>query len=875
MKNMGVNEIRSKFLEFFESKGHLAEKSFPLVPQNDKSLLLINAGMAPLKNYFSGVETPPSNRMTTCQKCIRTGDVENVGYTARHATFFEMLGNFSFGDYFKHESIAWGWEFVTDVLGLPLDKLWATVYLEDDEAYDIWKDEVGIPEERIVRLGKADNFWEIGTGPCGPCSEIYFDMGEKFSCGLDDCAPGCECDRYLEFWNHVFTQFDRQADGTYQPLAKKNIDTGMGLERIACIMQGVDSIFEIDTINHILKAVCKKSGKEYGVDEKTDISIRIITDHIRAVSFLVSDGVMPNNEGRGYILRKLLRRAARHGKLLGIEGNFLVNLVDEVINVSGDAYPELIQREEYIKKIITIEEERFQQTIDQGLEVLINYIKELEVKGVTELSGENAFKLYDTYGFPLDLTMEILEEKNMTVNEDMFKQSMEDQKDRARNARKSDLGWEEDPTRMVDPSITSEFVGYDNLEVDATLKTIILSNDIAGELHEGQEAILILDKSTFYPEGGGQVGDKGLIVKDGFEFKVTDTKKSNNGLILHTGIVVSGSIIRDELVTAKVDPILRLDTSRNHSATHLLHKALRTVLGDHVEQSGSHVDDQRLRFDFTHFQSITKEEIEKIETMVNEMILTPKDVDIVNTSIANAKEMGAMALFGEKYGTEVRVVKMDEYSTELCGGTHLDNTAKVALIKIVSETGVAAGVRRIEAVTGRKVYDMLNSSLEKVSKLSEVVKSNEAELVNKVTSLVAENKDLGKELDKFKQSMASNMTDDLLKNAEKINNFNLVLAHVKDIEMNNLKQMGDEIKDKLSNSVVVLANEASGKLIFVVMASSDAVSAGAHSGNIIREVAKVAGGGGGGKPNMAQAGGKDIKKIADALEKAREIISSL
>lgn len=874
MQNMGVNEIRSKFLEFFESKGHLVEKSAPLVPQNDKSLLLINAGMAPLKNYFSGVETPPNNRMTTCQKCIRTGDVENVGYTARHATFFEMLGNFSFGDYFKHESIAWGWEFVTEVLELPIDKLWATVYLEDDEAYDIWKDEVGVPEDRIVRLGKADNFWEIGTGPCGPCSEIYYDMGEKFSCGLDDCAPGCECDRYLEFWNHVFTQFDRQADGSYQPLAKKNIDTGMGLERIACIMQGVDSIFEIDTINHILRAVCAKSGKDYGVDEKTDISIRIITDHIRAVSFLVSDGVMPNNEGRGYVLRKLLRRAARHGKLLGIEGNFLVNLVDEVIKVSGDAYPELIQREEYIKKIITIEEERFQQTIDQGLEVLINYIKELELKGVKELSGENAFKLYDTYGFPLDLTMEILEEKNMTVNEDMFKESMENQKEMARNARKSDLGWEEDPTIKIDSSVTSEFVGYEDLDVSANLKAIIVGSDLADEVSEG-EAVLVLDKTTFYPEGGGQVGDKGVIVTDNFVFKVTDTKKSVNGLVLHTGLVVNGSVKVNEIVTAKVDADLRLDTSRNHSATHLLHKALRTVLGDHVEQSGSHVDDQRLRFDFTHFQSITKEEIEKIESIVNEMVLTPKNVDIVNTSIAKAKEMGAMALFGEKYGTEVRVVQMDDYSTELCGGTHLDNTGKVALIKIVSETGVAAGVRRIEAVTGRKVYEMLNSSLEKVSKVSELVKSNEAELVNKVTSLVNENKDFGKELDKFKQSMASNMTDDLLKNAEVIGNFNVVLAHVKDIEMNNLKQMGDEIKDKLSNSVVVLANEAGGKLIFVVMASSDAVSSGAHSGNIIREVAKVAGGGGGGKPNMAQAGGKDITKIADALEKAREVISSL
>ncbi len=591
MNKMGVNEIRSKFLEFFESKGHLVEKSFPLVPQNDKSLLLINAGMAPLKNYFSGVETPPSVRMATCQKCIRTGDVENVGYTARHATFFEMLGNFSFGDYFKEESIAWGWEFVTEVLGLPLDRLWATVYLEDDEAYDIWKDQVGIPEDRLVRLGKADNFWEIGTGPCGPCSEIYYDMGEKFGCGLDTCAPGCECDRYLEFWNHVFTQFDRQTDGSYEPLAKKNIDTGMGLERIACIMQGVDSIFEIDTINHILNQVCKRAGKEYGVDEKTDVSIRIITDHIRAVSFLVSDGVMPNNEGRGYVLRKLLRRAARHGKLLGIEGNFLVNLVDEVIKVSGDAYPELVQREDYIKKIITIEEERFQQTIDQGLEVLMNYISELEENNLKELSGENAFKLYDTYGFPLDLTVEILEEKNMTVDEEMFVKSMEDQKDRARSARKSDLGWEDDPTVKIDSSITSEFVGYFDLDVDSTLKAIILGSDLADEIKEGDEATLVLDATTFYPEGGGQVGDKGLIVKEGFEFKVNDTKKSNNGLILHTGIVISGSAKLEDKLTAKVNADLRLDTSRNHSATHLLHKALRSVLGDHVEQSGSHVDD--------------------------------------------------------------------------------------------------------------------------------------------------------------------------------------------------------------------------------------------------------------------------------------------
>ena len=878
MQQMGLNEIRSKFLKFFESKDHYLKESASLVPHNDKSLLLINSGMAPLKNYFAGVEVPPSVRMTTCQKCIRTGDIENVGKTARHGTFFEMLGNFSFGDYFKEQSITWGWEFVTQHLNIPQEKVWVTVYEEDDEAFEIWENQIKIPKERIVRLGKDDNFWEIGIGPCGPCSELYFDRGEEYGCDNPDCKPGCDCDRYLEFWNHVFTQFDRDEEGNYGQLEHKNIDTGMGLERMACIMQGVDTIFDVDTIKHILNTVENMAGVKYGKGGKTDVSIRIITDHIRAVSFLVADGVLPSNEGRGYVLRRLLRRAARHGKLLGIKENFLYKLVDEVIKVSGEAYPELVEKENYIKKVIRIEEEKFNETIEQGMEILASYIAQLKKNGETTLSGENAFKLYDTYGFPVDLTKEILEEEHLSIDEEAFNEEMNKQRERARSARGNMDGesWKEDPLSKLDSSVASTFEGYNELENSGIIKAIVKDNEIVESAVAGDKVVIVLDQTTFYPEGGGQAGDTGLLVNKNEDIvvEVIDTKKGANNTIKHIGLVKSGMINTGEKLSTIVDKEIRMASARNHSATHLLHKALKEVLGDHVNQAGSLVTSERLRFDVTHFEAITKEELKVIEEKVNNVILESLNITCENMSINDAKNKGAMALFGEKYGDEVRVVSMGDYSIELCGGTHLTNTSQIGMFKILSEGGVAAGVRRIEAITGRAVYNYLKEKEEVISNVCSNLKTKEDSLSQKVTSLIEENKSLSKELHDMKTKMSLQAIDSVLDSKVDVNGVNLVTTKFEGMDMNTLKEVADNLRDKLVSGVVVLANIADDKLNLVVTSTKDAVDKGVHCGNIVKAIAQVAGGKGGGRPNMAQAGAPDVSKVDEALNHASEVLKS-
>ena len=878
MQQMGLNEIRSKFLKFFESKDHYLKESASLVPQNDKSLLLINSGMAPLKNYFAGVEVPPSVRMTTCQKCIRTGDIENVGKTARHGTFFEMLGNFSFGDYFKEQSISWGWEFVTQHLNIPEEKVWVTVYEEDDEAFGIWENQIKIPKERIVRLGKDDNFWEIGIGPCGPCSELYFDRGEEYGCDNPDCKPGCDCDRYLEFWNHVFTQFNRDEEGNYGQLEHKNIDTGMGLERMACIMQGVDTIFDVDTIKHILNTVEKMANVEYGKGGKTDVSIRIITDHIRAVSFLVADGVLPSNEGRGYVLRRLLRRAARHGKLLGIKENFLYKLVDEVIKVSGEAYPELVEKESYIKKVIRIEEEKFNETIEQGMEILASYIADLKKNGETTLSGENAFKLYDTYGFPIDLTQEILEEEHLSIDEEAFNEEMNKQRERARSARGNMDGesLKEDPLSKLDSSVASTFEGYFELENSGIIKAIVKDNELVDSAVAGDKVIVVLDKTTFYPEGGGQAGDAGLLVNKNEDIvvEVIDTKKGANNTIKHIGIVKSGMINTGEKLSTIVDKEIRMASARNHSATHLLHKALKEVLGEHVNQAGSLVTSERLRFDVTHFEAITKEELKVIEEKVNDVILESLNITCENMSINDAKNKGAIALFGEKYGDEVRVVSMGDYSIELCGGTHLTNTSQIGMFKILSEGGVAAGVRRIEAITGRAVYNYLKEKEEIISNVCSNLKTKEDSLSQKVTSLIEENKSLSKELHDMKTKMSLQAVDSVLDSKLDVNGVNLVTTKFEGMDMNTLKEVADNLRDKLVSGVVVLANTTDDKLNLVATATKDAVDKGVHCGNIVKSIAQIAGGKGGGRPNMAQAGAPDVSKVDEALNHASEVLKS-
>ncbi|WP_343337722.1 Alanine--tRNA ligase [Terrisporobacter petrolearius] len=874
MQNLGANEIRKRFLEFFESKGHYVGKSASLIPNNDKSLLLINSGMAPLKNYFSGVEVPPSKRMSTCQKCIRTGDIENVGKTARHGTFFEMMGNFSFGDYFKTEAITWAWEFITKQLQIPEDKLWVTVYLNDDEAYDYWVKEIGVPEERMVRLGKDDNFWEIGLGPCGPCSEIYFDRGEKFGCESPDCKPGCDCDRYLEFWNLVFTQFDRQEDGTYPELANKNIDTGMGLERMACIMQDVDNIFEIDTIKYIIEGIEELANVKYGKDSKNDVSIRIITDHMRAMSFLIADGVLPSNEGRGYVLRRLLRRAARHGKLLGIKEDFLYILFDRVKKVSGEAYPEIVEKESYVKKVIKIEEEKFNETLDQGVEILNSYIDELKENKEKVLSGEKAFKLYDTYGFPMDLTQEILEEQGFEIDEDGFQREMEAQRQRARADRGAmeDESWKEDPLSTLDESIASTFDGYENLNVCGNVTAIVKGDNVTNTICEGEKAIVVLNETAFYAEGGGQAGDKGTLENKDAIFEVVDTKKGANNTIKHIGFVKKGKINVNDKLESKVNKEIRMDCARNHTATHLLHEALKEVLGDHVNQAGSLVTPERLRFDVTHFEPISKEELKLVEEKVNIAILDALDINCEIMNIKDAKEKGAMALFGEKYGNEVRVVSMGNYSVELCGGTHLNNTSQVGLFKILSEGGVAAGVRRIEAITGKAVYEYLTKRDTVINDICIALKTKEDNLVQRAHTLVEENKSLTKELQDAKTKLNLQSVDALLDSKVDVSGVSLLCAKFEGIDMNSLKETADSLRDKVGSGVVVLSNVVDNKVNFVVTATNDVIEKGIHSGNIVREVAKIANGKGGGRPNMAQAGATDISKVDEALSYASEVI---
>ena len=876
MQKLGTNEIRKRFLDFFESKGHYVGKSSSLIPNNDKSLLLINSGMAPLKNYFSGVEVPPSKRMSTCQKCIRTGDIENVGKTARHGTFFEMMGNFSFGDYFKPEAITWAWEFIREHLEIPEDKLWVTVYLDDDQAHDFWEKEIGVPADRIVRLGKDDNFWEIGLGPCGPCSEIYFDRGEKYGCGSPDCKPGCDCDRYLEFWNLVFTQFDRQEDGTYPELANKNIDTGMGLERMACIMQDVDNIFEIDTIKYIIQGIEELANIKYGEDDKKDVSVRIITDHMRAMSFLIADGVLPSNEGRGYVLRRLLRRAARHGKLLGIKEDFLYKLYDRVKEVSGEAYPELVEKESYVKKVIKIEEEKFNETLDQGVEILNGYIAELKEANETVLSGDKAFKLYDTYGFPLDLTEEILEEQGFGIDEEGFHKEMEEQRQRARADRGAmeDEGWKEDPLSTLDESVASTFDGYKNLNVSGKVTAIVKEDEIVEMINEGEKAIIVLNETSFYAEGGGQAGDIGTLENEDAIFEVVDTRKGANNTIKHIGFVKKGQIKVSDALASKVNKEVRMASARNHTATHLLHEALKEVLGDHVNQAGSLVTPERLRFDVTHFEPISKEELKAVEEKVNKAILDALEVNCEIMNINDAKEKGAMALFGEKYGNEVRVVSMGDYSVELCGGTHLTNTSQVGLFKILSEGGVAAGVRRIEAITGHAVYEYLTNRDNMINEVCSALKTKEDNLVQRANHLVEENKALAKELHETKTKLNLQSVDSLLDAKVEINGVNLLCAKFEDIDMNTLKETADTLRDKVGSGVVVLSNVADNKVNFVVTATQDVIEKGIHSGNIVREVAKIANGKGGGRPNMAQAGATDVSKVDEALSYASEVVKS-
>ncbi len=876
MQPYGVNELRKMFLKFFESKGHLAMKSFSLVPHNDKSLLLINSGMAPLKPYFTGQEIPPRRRVTTCQKCIRTGDIENVGKTARHGTFFEMLGNFSFGDYFKTEAIHWTWEFLTEVVGLDPDRLYPSVYVDDDEAFEIWNKEIGIPADRIFKFGKEDNFWEHGSGPCGPCSEVYYDRGEKYGCGKPDCTVGCDCDRYMEIWNDVFTQFDNDGEGHYSELEQKNIDTGMGLERLASVVQDVDSIFDVDTIKALRDHVCRLAGKEYGKEYKDDVSIRVITDHIRSVTFMISDGIMPSNEGRGYVLRRLLRRACRHGRLLGIHKGFLPELAESVIAGSKDGYPELEEKREFILKVISKEEEQFNKTIDQGLGILSDMIADMEAKGEKTLNGEAAFRLYDTYGFPLDLTKEILEEKELDVDEEGFHACMEVQRKKARDAREvtNYMGADVTVYESIDPGVTSTFVGYDNLTYGSDVTVLTTEDEIVEALSEGQKGTIFVQETPFYATSGGQEADTGYIRTAEGEFRVEDTVKLLGGKIGHIGVMTKGMIKNGDKVTLEVDAKKRALSARNHSATHLLQKALRTVLGTHVEQAGSSVNEDRLRFDFTHFSAMTAEELKKVEDIVNEQISKGLDVIVKNMPIEEAKKTGAQALFGEKYGDIVRVVNMGGFSIEFCGGTHVKNTSEIMAFKIISETGVAAGVRRIEALTSdglMKYYAQIEETLKNAAHL---VKATPENLADKITHLMAENKALHGEVESLKSKMAQEAAGDVMDQVKDVKGVKLLAAQLDGIDMNGLRDLGDQLKAKLGDGVVVLASANDGKVSLMVTATDGAMKQGAHAGNLVKAIAGYVGGGGGGRPNMAQAGGKDPAGIPDALAKAAEVLES-
>ena len=873
MKQYGVNELRKMFLEFFESKDHLAMKSFSLVPVNDNSLLLINSGMAPLKPYFTGAEIPPRKRVTTCQKCIRTGDIENVGKTARHGTFFEMLGNFSFGDYFKREAIAWSWEFLTEVVGLDANRLYPSVYLEDDEAFDIWNKEIGIASERIFRFGKADNFWEHGAGPCGPCSEIYYDRGEKYGCGKPDCTVGCECDRFIEVWNNVFTQFDNDGHNNYTELVQKNIDTGMGLERLATVVQDVDSIFDVDTIRSLRDKVCEIANCEYHKDADKDVSIRLITDHIRSSTFMISDGIMPTNEGRGYVLRRLIRRAARHGRLLGIEGKFLAGLSAVVIEGSKDGYPELEEKKEFIFKVLTQEEDQFNKTIDTGLKILGEMEEALEAEGKKTLAGADAFKLYDTYGFPLDLTKEILEEKGFDVDEAGFKSYMEEQRVQARNARKTTnyMGADATVYDEIDASVTTEFVGYDRLTADSKVTVLTTETEIVEAITAGESATVFVEETPFYATMGGQEGDKGIITVGDAQFVVSETIKLRGGKVGHVGKLTKGMIKVGDVVTLSVCAEGRSATCKNHSATHLLQKALKTVLGNHVEQKGSLVAPDRLRFDFAHFQAMTAEEMAKVEELVNKEIQAALPVVTEVMNIEEAKKTGAMALFGEKYADDVRVVSMGDFSKELCGGTHVANTSIIGSFKLVSEAGVAAGVRRIEALTGEGVFAYYKEIESKLAEIAKLVKGTPATAVDKVEHLLAELKAVQSENESLKSKAAKDALGDVMNQVEEVNGMKVLATNVDGVDMNGLRELGDQLKEKIGDGIVVIASNVDGKVNLMATATDAAMKAGAHAGNLIKEIAKLVGGGGGGRPNMAQAGGKDPSGIDAAIAKAKEV----
>ena len=883
-KNYGLNELREMFLKFFETKGHLRLPSFSLIPQNDASLLLINSGMAPMKPWFTGEQEPPRHRVTTCQKCIRTGDIENIGHTARHGTYFEMLGNFSFGDYFKRDAIHWAWEFLTcpEWVGLEADRLYPSVFAgnettpADEEAFAIWRDEIGIAPERIFKFGKEDNFWEHGSGPCGPCSEVYYDRGEKYGCGKPDCTVGCDCDRYMEIWNDVFTQFDNDGNGNYSELEQKNIDTGMGLERLASVVQDVDSIFDVDTIKALRDHVCRLAEKEYGKEYKDDVSIRVITDHIRSVTFMISDGIMPSNEGRGYVLRRLLRRACRHGRLLGIHKGFLPELAETVIEGSKDGYPELAEKREFILKVITKEEEQFNKTIDQGLGILSDMIAEMEAKNEKTLNGEDAFRLYDTYGFPLDLTKEILEEKELGVDEDGFHACMEVQRKKAREAREvtNYMGADVTVYESIDPGVTSTFVGYENLTYESGVTVLTTEDEIVDALSEGQKGTVFVDETPFYATSGGQEADTGYIRTGEGEFKVEDTVKLLGGKIGHIGVMTKGMIKTGDKVSLEVDAKKRALSARNHSATHLLQKALRTVLGTHVEQAGSSVNEDRLRFDFTHFSAMTAEELKKVEDMVNEQISKGLEVVVKNMPIEEAKRTGAQALFGEKYGDIVRVVNMSDFSIEFCGGTHVKNTSEIMAFKIISESGVAAGVRRIEALTSDGLMKHYAQIEENLKNAAQLLKATPENLADKITHMIAENKSLHSEVEGLKNKMAQEAAGDVMDHVTEVKGVKLLAAQLDGIDMNGLRDLGDQFKAKLGEGVVVLASGNDGKVSLMATVTDGAMKQGAHAGNLVKAIAGCVGGGGGGRPNMAQAGGKNPAGIPDALAKAAEVLES-
>ncbi|MDO4459874.1 MAG: alanine--tRNA ligase [Clostridia bacterium] len=875
MKWTGLNDLREAYLSFFESKGHLRLPSFSLVPNNDKSLLLINSGMAPMKKYFTGEVTPPRNRVTTCQKCIRTPDIERVGITARHGTYFEMLGNFSFGDYFKHEAQPWAWEFLTKTLEIPAERLWCSVYEDDDEAADIWVKEVGVDPTHIVRLGKEDNFWEHGQGPCGPCSEIYFDRGEEYGCGKPTCGVGCDCDRYMEVWNNVFSQFNNDGNGNYTELDQKNIDTGMGLERLACVMQGVDNLFLVDTVQNIMKHISKIAGKTYGDNEKDDISLRVITDHIRSTTFMIGDGVMPSNEGRGYVLRRLLRRAARHGKLLGIDRPFLAEVCDTVIGENRNCYPELAEKQDFIKNVISNEEENFYKTIDQGLAILNTFIEKADT---TVLSGDDAFKLNDTYGFPLDLTREILAEKGMTVDEERFQALLTEQKNRARAARKqSDTDAWAGTADLFEDVPATKFVGYTDMTANAQVLAIAKAGERVEAAEEGDDVIIVLNTTPFYAESGGQIGDKGTITVNGAEIVVTDTKKNTQAVFMHHAVVKSGELNVGNDVVASVDTARRQSIMRNHTAAHLLQAALRSVLGTHVEQAGQLVNADRVRFDFTHFSAMKPEEVEAVEAMVNEKIMEGITVTMEEMAIEEAKKLGAMALFGEKYGDIVRVVTAGDFSREFCGGTHVDNASKLGMFKIVSESGVAAGVRRIEAVTGTGVLALLNENLRTLNETAAILKANNvADLTAKATQVMAESKEKDRVIEALNAKIAANSVNDLANNAVMVGDIKVVAAKVEGADSGALRTMCDKMRDSAGDAAVVsvLAGVADGKGTLACAVTKSAQAKGLKAGVLVKAVAQVAGGNGGGKPDFAMAGVKDMAKIDEAISAVAGIVEA-